>query len=80
MAVLPILALYCLELCPQDWRLYIVQEYCDGGTLRRALDLKAFNDPTTHTPRLVSSLERVCPLPWDPGIRLAATRGANSSV
>lgn len=40
--------------CPvQDWRLYIIQEFCDGGTLRRALDLKAFNDPSTHAPRLV---------------------------
>ncbi|PNH01072.1 hypothetical protein TSOC_013058 [Tetrabaena socialis] len=30
-----------------DWKLYIIQEYCDGGTLRDALDGSRFLDPDT---------------------------------
>ncbi|GIL88731.1 hypothetical protein Vretifemale_16581 [Volvox reticuliferus] len=30
-----------------DWKLYIIQEYCDGGTLKDALDGARFTDPDT---------------------------------
>ncbi|GIL90997.1 hypothetical protein Vretimale_17053 [Volvox reticuliferus] len=28
-----------------DWKLYLVQEFCDGGSLANALDARAFHDP-----------------------------------
>ncbi|KXZ48446.1 hypothetical protein GPECTOR_28g856 [Gonium pectorale] len=30
-----------------DWKLYIIQEYCDGGTLKDALDGSRWSDPET---------------------------------
>ncbi|EFJ49343.1 hypothetical protein VOLCADRAFT_104447 [Volvox carteri f. nagariensis] len=30
-----------------DWKLYIIQEYCDGGTLKDALDGSRFTNPET---------------------------------
>ncbi|GFR41530.1 hypothetical protein Agub_g2226 [Astrephomene gubernaculifera] len=36
----------------QEWRLYIIQEFADGGTLRRMLDRGAFHDLATGLPRL----------------------------
>ncbi|GLI66603.1 hypothetical protein VaNZ11_010524, partial [Volvox africanus] len=32
-----------------DWKLFIIQEYCDGGTLKDALDGAHFTDPDTGT-------------------------------
>ncbi|GIM16551.1 hypothetical protein Vretimale_19167 [Volvox reticuliferus] len=37
----------------QEWRLYIIQEFADGGTLRRALDTGAFHEPHLGLPRMV---------------------------
>ncbi|GIL67909.1 hypothetical protein Vafri_21128 [Volvox africanus] len=36
----------------QEWRLYIIQEFADGGTLRRALDSGAFHEPHLGLPRM----------------------------
>ncbi|KXZ48444.1 hypothetical protein GPECTOR_28g854 [Gonium pectorale] len=33
--------------CMMDWKLYIIQEYCDGGTLKDALDGSRWSDPET---------------------------------
>ncbi|KAG2446238.1 hypothetical protein HXX76_000830 [Chlamydomonas incerta] len=41
----------------QEWRLYIIQEFADGGTLRRALDRGVFHDPHTGLPRLDALLD-----------------------
>ncbi|GFR48796.1 hypothetical protein Agub_g10746, partial [Astrephomene gubernaculifera] len=36
----------------QEWRLYIVQEYCDGGSLRHAIEARSFLNPATGSPQL----------------------------
>ncbi|KXZ56159.1 hypothetical protein GPECTOR_1g136 [Gonium pectorale] len=36
----------------QEWRLYIIQEFADGGTLRRSLDKGAFHEPYSGLPYL----------------------------
>ncbi|PNW77165.1 hypothetical protein CHLRE_10g425000v5 [Chlamydomonas reinhardtii] len=41
----------------QEWRLYIIQEFADGGTLRRALDRGVFHDPHTGLPRMDALLD-----------------------
>eukprot|EP00803_Ostreobium_quekettii_P000292 evm.model.scf_158.4 EVM.evm.TU.scf_158.4 scf_158:36980-48133(-) len=40
-----------------DWKLFIIQEYCEKGTLRVALRDRAFLDPQTEAPDLKSLLE-----------------------
>lgn len=40
-----------------DWKLFIVQEYCNGGSLRQALDNRVFWDSSTRQPKLVSARE-----------------------
>jgi len=40
-----------------DWKLFIIQEYCEQGTLRVALREKVFVDPQTEGPDLKSLLE-----------------------
>eukprot|EP00803_Ostreobium_quekettii_P010200 evm.model.scf_1470.2 EVM.evm.TU.scf_1470.2 scf_1470:13217-18807(-) len=35
-----------------DWKLYIVQEFCDGGSLRECLDKRRVLDPETGQPML----------------------------
>lgn len=41
-----------------DWKLFIVQEYCSGGSLRQALDNRVFWDSSTRQPKLVSAGRR----------------------
>ncbi|KAG2491887.1 hypothetical protein HYH03_009839 [Edaphochlamys debaryana] len=36
----------------QEWRLYIVQEFCDGGSLRHAIEARSFLSPSTGTPQM----------------------------
>ncbi len=36
----------------QEWRLYIVQEFCDGGSLRHAIEARSFLNPATGSPQL----------------------------
>ena len=36
----------------QEWRLYIVQEFCDGGSLRQAIESRSFLNPATGSPQL----------------------------
>jgi len=38
-----------------DWKLFLVQEYCNGGSLRQAVDgRRLLWDPEQHQPRMVS--------------------------
>ncbi|GIL53869.1 hypothetical protein Vafri_9381 [Volvox africanus] len=36
----------------QEWRLYIVQEFCDGGSLRHAIEARSFLNSATGTPQM----------------------------
>lgn len=46
-----------------DWKLYIIQEYCDAGSLRTAILKRKFIDDRKHCPRLVrAAYTIVC---WD---------------
>ena len=36
----------------QEWRLYIVQEFCDSGSLRQAIEARSFLNPTTRQPQM----------------------------
>ncbi len=36
----------------QEWRLYIVQEFCDGGSLRQAIEARSFLNPATRMPQM----------------------------
>jgi serine/threonine protein kinase len=41
-----------------DWKLFIVQEYCNGGSLRQALDNRVFWDGSSRQPKLVRGQRR----------------------
>ncbi|GLI68315.1 hypothetical protein VaNZ11_012676, partial [Volvox africanus] len=36
----------------QEWRLYIVQEFCDGGSLRHAIEARSFLNSATGSPQM----------------------------
>ena len=36
----------------QEWRLYIVQEFCDGGSLRHAIQARSFLNTSTGAPQM----------------------------
>ncbi len=38
----------------REWRLYIVQEYCDGGSLRQAIEAQVFYNNDGGEPQMVS--------------------------
>lgn len=40
-----------------DWKLYIIQEYCDGGSLKETLKMRALTDKKAGGPDLESLLE-----------------------
>ena len=41
------------EQMASDWKLFIVQEYCNSGSLRQALDKRHFWDDVRRQPKLV---------------------------